>query len=397
MHFCKLKQFSVLAGVCAVAVAAALVGCGGGSSNAYVSVVAWPHMRMDPQNNGRALGSGAAGNQKWTYQTGGPIFATAAIGPGNAVYVTSEDGNLYAFEPNGAVRFKINTGTTIEEAGPGIAPDGSVIFGADNHTIYCVNPVTQQIRWTFQTKGIIFSSPSFESDGTVVIGSYFVNPGVATSGPYDGNVYAINLATGKLKWSYQTGSAVGSTAAIGPDNTVYVGSDDYNMYAINGSTGALKWKFATGFVVESSPALSANGILYFGSKDDNVYALNAATGALIWSYKTGSDVVSSPAISADGSTIYVGSWDHNLYALNAATGAVDWSFATQNLGDPSPVIGSDGTIFYSSNDGHVYAINPNGTQQWAFATDPIVYTSVSVGSDGTIYEGTLTGKFYAIN
>jgi len=364
----------------------------------------WPHFRGDAANTGRGPSTGATGTLFWTFQTGAPIFATPAVAGDGTVFVTSLDGFLYGINPDGTLAMRYQAGAGIEEAGPGLAPNGTIVFGADNHKIFDIDR-GGNLRWTFQTSGIIFSSPAFESDGTVVMGSYFVNPGVATTGPFDGKVYAIDLVTGKMKWSYQTNDAVGSSAAIGPDNTVYIGSNDGYMYALNGSTGKLKWKFNTHGIIESSPCLGRNGILYFGSKSNSVYAVRADTGALVWTYLTGDKVVSSPALTADESTVYVGSWDFNLYAFNATTGAVKWTFPTGQLGDPSPVIGTDGTIYYSSNTdqvtghtpGHVYAVNPDGTQKWSFAVDPLVFTSVAMGPDGTLYEGTLTGKLFAIH
>ena len=58
----------------------------------------------------------------------------------------------------------------------------------------------------------------------------------------------------------------------------------------------VKWSFTTGKAVGSSPA-AANGVVYIGSDDNNLYALNAKTGAKLWSYKTGSYVESSPAVA----------------------------------------------------------------------------------------------------
>ena len=80
------------------------------------------------------------------------------------------------------------------------------------------------------------------------------------------------------------------------NGVVYVGSDDGNVYALNAATGARLWSYTTGAYVESSPAV-ANGVVYVGSDDGNVYALNAATGAKLWSYSIGGIVWSSPAVA----------------------------------------------------------------------------------------------------
>jgi outer membrane protein assembly factor BamB len=98
---------------------------------------------------------------------------------------------------------------------------------------------------------------------------------------------------------------------------VYVGSNDGNVYALNGATGTQLWSFTTGGTVGSSPAV-ANGVVYVGSSDGNVYALNAATGTRLWSFATGGSVGSSPAV-ANG-VVYVGSSDGNLYAFDLTGG-----------------------------------------------------------------------------
>ena len=77
------------------------------------------------------------------------------------------------------------------------------------------------------------------------------------------------------------------------NGVVYVGSDDGNVYALNAATGAKLWSYTTGYVVTSSPAV-ANGVVYVGSGDGNVYALNATTGTRLWSFTTAGQVSFHP-------------------------------------------------------------------------------------------------------
>lgn len=48
-----------------------------------------------------------------------------------------------------------------------------------------------------------------------------------------------------VKWKFQTGGEVVSSPAV-VGGVVYVGSNDGRMYAIDGASGTLKWKFAHG-------------------------------------------------------------------------------------------------------------------------------------------------------
>ena len=60
------------------------------------------------------------------------------------------------------------------------------------------------------------------------------------------------IVGGKL-WEFETGGRVTTDSAIGPDGTVYVGSDGGKLYAINGKTGAKLWDFETIFLCPPPP------------------------------------------------------------------------------------------------------------------------------------------------
>src|ERR1022692_3258321 len=145
--------------------------------------------------------------------------------------------------------------------------------------------------------------PKFRNNG--------LNTGLATHGG----------SNGSLNWVFQ-GAA--GTPVIGPDDTIYLGSDDNNVYALY-PDGSVKWTYETDGTVRASPALGADGTIYVGSSDNKLYALNP-NGQLKWSFPTQRDIRSSAAIGSDG-TIYVGSSDHYLYAVNPS-GQQIWRFQT---------------------------------------------------------------------
>ena len=117
---------------------------------------------------------------------------------------------------------------------------------------------------------------------------------------------------GTVLWEFKTGD-VGSSPAIGPDGTVYVGAG-WSLYALSGKTGDKLWEFKTGGAVNSSPAIGPDGTVYFGSRDKKLYALSGKSGDKLWEFETGGNVNSSPAIGSDG-TVYVGSKVNKLYAI----------------------------------------------------------------------------------
>jgi len=58
--------------------------------------------------------------------------------------------------------------------------------------------------------------------------------------------------------------------------TVYVGGHHGTVYALDAATGRLRWAYTAADMVDSSPAV-AGGTVYVGSEDDKVYALNAGS------------------------------------------------------------------------------------------------------------------------
>jgi hypothetical protein len=97
------------------------------------------------------------------------------------------------------------------------------------------------------------------------------------------------------------------------------------------------------------------------------YAPSGNTPVLKWRIKpsTGS-IQSSPAIAQDG-TIYIGTSIttvmDSFYAIYP-DGQIKWGFFINEWVHSSPAIAADGTIYVGSDNGKLYAINPDGTEKW---------------------------------
>jgi outer membrane protein assembly factor BamB len=102
--------------------------------------------------------------------------------------------------------------------------------------------------------------------GFIPVGGRF-NPDEQTLSPH--NVHGLH----KL-WSFFTGCSgefCGGSSATVASGVVYVGSYDGNLYALNAATGAKLWSYHTGNQVFASPTV-VNGVVYVGSGDGNMYA-----------------------------------------------------------------------------------------------------------------------------
>jgi len=88
----------------------------------------------------------------------------------------------------------------------------------------------------------------------------------------------------RVKWKFPIGDRVISSPVF-KDNLIYFGGDDGNVYAVDAATGNQIWKRATNGPVPATPAI-ADGTLYVGSYDGKFYAFNAQTGSLKWKFAT---------------------------------------------------------------------------------------------------------------
>ena len=322
----------------------------------------------------------------WTLVTGG---SSATLTTGGLLTATAVGAAHIRLAESGA-GISSETDVTITARGTGngsLANSGWAKFhGDDQNTGQSkYGGATATVRWKTLIGTYVHSSAAIGADGTIYIGSD------------DKNVYALDGASGAVRWKTLTGGAVASSPAIGADGTVYVGSNDNYVYALDGASGAIKWKYQTGGYASSNPAIGSDGTIYIGSYDTYVYALDGAAGTVKWKYKTDGAISSSPAVGKDG-TVYIGSNDSTLYAFDGGTGTVRWKYKTGGGLSSSPAIGADGTVYIGSYDTYVHAVDgASGTVKWKFQTTDNIASSPSIGADGTVYIVSNDDICFAIN
>ena len=293
-----------------------------------------------PASDGRVYAVDAAtGAGRWVFSGAGSGLSSAAFAP-----IKGRQGATMAVfigTPGGVWALDARTGRplwrhpSLAPVGSAIAVDrGTVFAGDDNGNIYALDANTGTTRWVAgqlpcasppKGNGLRATAPPRACPcgtraGPTVAGDRVV------AGTTAGTVYALDRATGKLLWRFQTGGAVVSSPAVGPSGAaspytaavyskgglVFAGSADHYLYALDLASGALRWRYQTGGPISSSPAY-ANGVVLVGALDGRLYAVAAATGKPLWSEATGGPIdLSSPAI-LDG-RVFIGSRDGGLYA-----------------------------------------------------------------------------------
>jgi len=343
--------------------------------------------RGDARHSGvyDAAGVAAFSKVKWQFHTGGQVTSSPAV-VGGTVFVGSADGNLYAIDrESGAQKWKFETKGRVVSS-PAVA-GGVVYFNSYDGYFYAVEAASGQLKWKFQTEGerrftakhLHGSQPAEESmpdPWDCYLSSPVVWSGVVYFGSGDGNIYAVNAATGALNWKVKTGDVVHASPAIA-DGTLYVGSWDSYFYALDATTGKGKWRFKTGddpdihnqVGIQSSAAV-VDGTVYFGCRDSHFYALDAATGQKKWDFPNdGSWVITSPAVK-DGKVYFATSDSGLFYELDGKSGKVLFQLKFQGWPTfASPTIAGN-MVYVGSTAGKLMAIDlAKQSVAWTFETE----------------------------
>ncbi len=139
----------------------------------------------------------------------------------------------------------------------------------------------------------------------------------------------------KLLWTYDAGDIIESSAAIAA-GTVYVGTGKSELIAVDLQSGKLKWSYKTPEAIgESSPAVGG-GMVFVGDLSGVFHAVNASDGKGVWTYKTDGEIKSSPVIVGDH--VLIGSYDGSLYCFNTRDGKTMWRFKTENYVHCTPSV-----------------------------------------------------------
>ena len=257
--------------------------------------------------------------------------------------------------------------------------DGSVYIGSTDNSFYSLS-TTGGYKWSYQTNDSIFSSAGI---GGPYSWLYF--------GSYDHNIYALTRS-GSLMWHYSTNDSIVSSPTFSTNNLVYITSTDAYLYAFNSVNGSVTFTFAANGPIYSSPAIDSHNNLYFGDTSGYFHCVSGTSGVRLWSTLiTSAGIFSSPALSPDELAVYFTASTNfslipQIYALTTSTGGILWSSALGNQAYASistcPAVGLDGTVYVSSNDMILNAFGPSGSLKWTL--DSSRYGSVSSTKGGSI-------------
>ena len=340
-----------LAGMAAGGIVA---GCSSGSqpagSTSQVSGAArptgsWPYPNWDLTNTRDAVSSVISSSniaslkEAWSFKLSSTAaqgvsyagsFAANPVVVDGVVYLQDLYANVYAISlSTGQLKWEYQANLA-EKSGPG--PDGvavanGIVYGDTSTDVFALKAATGAVIW--DDKSLLNSGQgAFEIQPAVAGGRVYLASAYG-SGPGGGVLLALDAATGKQLWRFNTvagGVAPGvkalglgsggawETPLVGADGSVTFGTgnpyqsigdaishpstDLYTDSEVNldAATGKLRWYYQAvpndfnDYDLQTSPiAATVRGMpaIIAGGKVGIVYAMNASTGSLLWKTPVG--------------------------------------------------------------------------------------------------------------
>lgn len=368
---------------------------------------AWSQFAHDVSNTNSTTAIGpATGTLKWIYQVTDKVYSSPVLADDGSVYFGCMDGNLYALDKNGALKWQFNTGSKIAYSTPAVSTNGSVYIGATDGYLYAIND-DGTLNWKFNSGGEIWSSsPAVDNLDNVYIGSrsntiYMLDNkgdliasytgknddcdskvGVTPDGQIVfGNINKTIVLLTKnagLTWDRPLSDQnFLSAPSITSSKRFIIGSNSGNVQCF-GEDGYEVWNYQANTKVTSTIAQGiSNGMSYFGDYDGQLHAVRD-NGSMVWKYNSGSTIVSSP-ITDGTNNIYFGNKNGEFFSIDSE-GNLNWKFAANGSIHGSPAMGTDGSVYFTTEAGFVYCLGPGPTQVGLMPP-----TSVKA-TDGTLVE-----------
>ncbi|MBX7255744.1 MAG: PQQ-binding-like beta-propeller repeat protein [Candidatus Hydrogenedentes bacterium] len=201
-----------------------------------------------------------------------------------------------------------------------------------------------------------------------------------------GIVYALDSETGAERWKYDVGGEVlGTVTAYEPANE----ADPVRLFVIERAEGALHCiDFETGSRVwrtdpinrTDGSAVVGNDMVVFGSCEAAIHVYSIYDGRLMRSVALCGDCQVAAGIALVGDEVFSGCRSGHFYRVNARVGSVVWQNEDSEKDIFSTPTLCSGVVVFGSEDGTVYALDPEtGKQKWQFKTDGNPLSPVSAG------------------
>lgn len=329
---------------------------------------------------------------KWSLQEQGDIGGGLALS-GNRVIYTNTNGDIKAVDLKTGKKLWQFSAKGKLYATPLVSGD-HVIVPCTDAQVYCLNARNGKLRWQQATGKAIVSSAALYRNMAIIAGS-------------DGHCRAWDIATGKQQWDFDSIRNFVETRPLIYNGKVYFGSWGNELYALDAATGKRAWTWNSGAANRMfSPAacwpVATGNKVYIVAPDQYMTALDASSGQVLWRHRdTANRVRESMGLSADSGRIYVKTMQGFVLAFNAQAASQElvWKSPVA-LGYeicPSPINEYRNVVYVPTQSGEVYALSAkDGSLKWRHKFSNCLINTVQPVDDHTVIASAADGKLVCL-
>jgi outer membrane protein assembly factor BamB len=220
-----------------------------------------------------------------------------------------------------------------------------------------------EIRWATNMGGNTFmTSPLLAGDLVMSATTDDDSASVAA-------IHALARESGNIRWSFKTKNSVKNNMALW-EGAVFACDVEGNVYAIDAASGKLKWSKAlrqnSVHPVYTQGIVVSNGVIYAG-QGNFLTALQASDGKVLWvneAWKGGVSTVASPVVDEKSGVLLTAAYWTGRFAHDITTGKLLWEKRDDDtrISDNSPVV-FGGHFFYAS-PGYITEVDPRTGEEY---------------------------------
>lgn len=121
----------------------------------------------------------------------------------------------------------------------------------------------------------MLASPVINADDNIYVGLSLVRRGQTDRG----KLVSVDAGAQRVRWEYETRGAVESTPVIGDDGTIYVGDNAGTIHAVT-SKGKSVWRAEIGSPIRSGGTILNGGNVVFGADNGTLTAVASESTGL---------------------------------------------------------------------------------------------------------------------
>lgn len=233
------------------------------------------------------------------------------------LYVVTGYATALALNPaNGAVEWTVHLGEPVRSSPT--ASNGDLFFVSADAVLHCLDGATGKELWTkpgLSQPAVLLSNVSPAVAGGVVVASFPA-----------GDVTAVQISSGKVKWNDSLSRAEDTQAA--------------------------------GVLVDPARPVIDRGVVYAVSHGGRMIATSESTGTRQWTQQIASTQMPWPA----GSSVFVVDENDRLFALARRTGEIQWVVKLPRTERWNGPVLAGGQLWLVSAHGRVIGVNPRSGQ-----------------------------------